>query len=63
MFDKLQKFPLAHDRVLQIEPCKLILVRAGGELERDVVENPVVELAVVFKFERADRMGDPFNGI
>src|SRR5258705_13727181 len=62
LFDQLQKLALAHDRVAEAQSRKFDLLRVrfgGGKL----LENPVVEGAMHLKFQRANRMRNPLDGI
>ena len=55
-----KQFALAQHRVGQIEPGELDLLRM---MNGQSIEKPVVERPVIFELQRADRMGDPFDGI
>ena len=57
---ELQQFSLAHDRVGQVQPREFDLL---WMIDPELVEVPVVERTVVFEFQRANRMRDPFDGI
>ena len=52
---------LRQQRVGQIEPRELILTRLGRH--RQLVEQPLIERAMVLEFQRADRMRDAFDGV
>ncbi len=61
LFNQFDHFSFAEDGISQIQPCKFDLLRMAGNFQ--CVQYPVVQRPVVFEFKRADRMGDPFNGI
>jgi len=57
-----RKFALGRDDVGEAQPTKLGL--AGSIVwQFELVEKPVVQLAVVLEFKRAERMGDTLEGI
>ena len=58
--DQFQELSLTHHRVGEIEPCKLDLLRMENLQLLDV---PVIERTVIFKFERANRMRDLLDRI
>ena len=53
---ELEQLPLAHECVGQVEPREFDLPRARRH--REVLNQPVVERAMIFEFERAQRVGD-----
>ncbi len=59
LVDQLQQLALAGNRVVQLQPGKFGLLRVAGD--GDVVQHPVVQRAMVFKFQRAQGMGDAFQ--
>ncbi len=59
-FDQADQLALAEHRVVEVETRKLDLL---GMVDFQLVQNPVIELAIDFKFQRTDRMGDPFDRI
>ena len=59
--DQRVELALAGQRILELQPRKLDLDRPRRGFE--VVENPVVERAMIFEFERAKRMGDALDRI
>ena len=59
--DQLAQVALAHDGVGDVQAGKLVLV--GLVLKADVVHNPVVQRAVVFKLDRAQRVGDALQRV
>ena len=58
---QLGQHPLGQQRVGEVEPRKLVLMRLGGH--RQLVEQPFVERAVVLEFQRADRMGNALDRV
>ena len=56
---ELQQPALAHDRVGQVQPRELHLV--GPRAERQRVEHPVVERAMILELERAERVRDALD--
>jgi len=60
LLHELQELPLAHDRVGEVEPGELDLLRM---VHAQLVEVPVVERPVVFEFKGADGVGDAFEGV
>ena len=58
--NQLQQLALAHHRVGQIEAGKLDLL---GMIDVQLIEKPVVQRAMVFKLQRADGVGDAFDGV
>ena len=50
-FDQFEEFPLAHHHVVEVQPSELVLVRS---VNAKLLDEPVVEDAVRFEFERAD---------
>ena len=77
--DQGHQLALAHHRVIQIQARELDLPRLGGFERQtavgqrchqfgvmrqiDLVHAPVVQRAVVFEFERAQRVGDALGGV
>ena len=59
--DELQQEALREDGVAQVEPRELVLPRPGRD--RQVLDEPVVEGAMVLELERADRVGDALDGV
>ena len=59
--DELQELPLAHQRVGEVEAGELGLPRRVGE--RQGVDQPVVDVAVVLELQRAERVGDALDGV
>ncbi len=60
-FNQFDKPSLTQNRVIQIETRKLDLLGMTGDFQ--LVEDPIIQGAIVFKFQRAKRMGNPFNRI
>jgi hypothetical protein len=59
-----QQLALAHDRVGQVEPGELDLLRVGGVRRPALVlDEPVVERAVVLELQRAERVGDALDRV
>ena len=58
-FNKLAKIALTHNGICHIKTCKFILMRLM--LKPNVINNPVIEGTVVFKFNRAQGMCNPFK--
>ena len=57
-----QEHALAEHRVFEVQACELVLARLRlGHVQ--LVEDPVVELAIVLELERAHRVGDAFDGV
>ncbi len=52
---------LRQHRMGQIEPGEFVLVRVRGH--RQVFQKPVVKRPVILEFQRADGMGDAFDGV
>ena len=61
LLDQLQELALAHHRVGQVEAGKFVLLRAVDA--EQVVQEPVVEGAVVLELQGADGVGDPLDGV
>src|SRR5258708_7601569 len=57
---QLQKLALTHHRKAEIEPGKFILM---GREYFQLIDKPVVQWAMRYKFQRTDGMGDIFDGI
>ena len=60
-FDQREQLAFAGERVGEFQPCKLVLVRARGDLA--VGHAPIVERAMVLKLQRAYRMRDALECI
>ena len=60
-FDECAQLAFAHDRVVDAEAGELDLTRLCGQ--RDVVDNPIVQRAVILKFERTQRVRDVLHGV
>ena len=56
-----QEHALRQDRVSQVEPGELVLMRARGH--RQVLDEPVVERPVVLELQRADRVRDALDRV
>ena len=56
-----EQHPLREHGVGEVEPRELVLV--GHVRHREVLDEPVVERPVDLELERADRMGDPLDGV
>ncbi len=54
------KFSLAHHRVAEIEAGEFDLLRV---IDAQLFNEPIVQWPVIFKFQCANGMGNPFNGI
>ena len=61
LLHEFQEPPLAHHRVVEIQPRELDLPRVGRDVH--LFEDPVVELAVVLELQGAERVGDPFQRV
>ncbi len=61
LLHQFHKLSLAHDCVTEIETGKLNLLRVTIAIQ--FIKKPVIQWAVVLKFESADRMRDPLHGI
>ena len=59
--DETGQYPLRQHGVEEIEARELVLPGPGGH--RQVVDQPVIERAVVLELEGAERMGHPFDGV
>ena len=57
-----QEFPLAHDRVVQVQAGKLVLV-GPGFFEPHLVQQPVVDLPVVVELQGTEGVGDAFESV
>ena len=60
-FHQLQQLALAHDSVREIQTRELDLLGVTGDAQ--FVEEPVVQRAMILKFQRTNGMGDPFDRI
>lgn len=60
LLNQLQQFAFAHHGVGQIHPSKLHLSRM---VDAQRLAEPIVKGSVVFEFESANRVSDPFNRI
>ena len=58
--NELQQFALAHDGVVEIQTCKLDLLRV---MDVQRFAEPVVERTVHLEFQRADGMRDALDGV
>ncbi len=58
--DQLDELALAHHRMRQVEPRKLDLPRM---VDAELVEEPVIERAMVLVLERAERVRDSLDGV
>ena len=61
LLHQLQQLALAHHRVVQVEPRELDLLRPVAV--EQVIDQPVVERAVIFELERAERVRDALERI
>ena len=61
--NQLIQLAFGSDGIQQFQTGKFVLARAGGVRRGNIVEHPIVQRAMRFKFERAQRMGDAFDGI
>ena len=61
LLHELQQLALAHHRVIEVEAGELDLLWLV--VFDQVVHEPVVERPVILEFQRAERMGDPFQRI
>ncbi len=61
ILDELAEHPLAHHRVAQVEPRALDLLRVG--VDRELVQDPVVERPVVLELQGAQRVGDALDRV
>ena len=59
-FDQVHELSLGHDRVAEVEPGELDLPRM---VDLKLVEEPVVQGAMVLELQRAQRMRDAFDGV
>ena len=60
-FHQFPEFAFAHDRVGKGKACKFQLTGLGGGIQ--IFDEPVVQGTVDLKFQRADGVGDPFDGV
>ncbi len=65
LLDEPQQLALAHHGVIQVEPSKFVLPRTFRLLLRlqTMLENPVVNLAIVLELKRAERMRNAFDRV
>ena len=63
LLDQLEQLAFAHDRGGQVEPRELGLARTVREGVAERIEHPVVERAVNFELQRAERVGHPFERV
>ena len=65
LLDERQELPLAHHRVVQVQPRELDLLRPRAErgVVADVVHDPVVQRAMILELERAQRVRNPLDRI
>lgn len=61
LFYQCQELALAHDGVGQVEAGELDLARLGGD--GDVVDEPLIQRAMVLEFEGANRVRDVLDGV
>src|SRR5690606_16020276 len=61
LVDQQLELALAGDRVVQVEPGKLVLARLGRY--RQVVQEPLVQGPVILELQGTDRMGDALDGV
>ncbi len=61
LVDQLLELALAGHGIAQVEAREFVLARPGRH--RQVIEEPVVQRAMTFELQGADRMGDAFDGI
>jgi hypothetical protein len=59
--NELGQHPLRQHRVGEIEPRELVLM--GPRRYRQVVDQPVIKRTVILELQRADRVGDAFDGV
>ena len=62
-FDEDAEFALTHNQIRHIEAGKFNLPGQLAFRIFPVLNAPFIERTMVFKFESADRMGDPFNSV
>ena len=55
-----QEFPLGHDRVVEVEAGKFNL---SAREDAELLDEPLVQGAVDFEFQRAQAVGDVFDGV
>jgi hypothetical protein len=60
LLDQLQQLALAHQRVGEVQPGELDLLRV---VDAELVEEPVVERPVVLELQRADRVGNALDRV
>ena len=60
LFNQLDQFAFAQHGVGEIQAGKFDL---PGMIDPQCIQHPVIELTVVFKFQGAQRMGNPLDGI
>ena len=53
--------PFAHHRVAEVKPGEFILMRAMRDA--DVIQEPIVQRAVILELQRAHRVRDPFDRV
>ena len=58
--DKLEQFPLGHHRIGQVQTIKFDLLRM---VHAKCSQEPIVQWAMVFKFEGANRIGHAFDAV
>ena len=59
--DQFQKIPLAHHGIGHVQAGKFTLF--GLFLEIDVIDDPLIQRTVVFKFQRTQRIGDALQRV
>ena len=57
---QLQEFTLAHHRIVEVEPCKFVLMRRK---DAELCYEPIVERAVNVEFQGANRVRYLFYGV
>ena len=61
--NQLVELAFGRDGIQQFQARELVLMWARGVRRGNVVQHPVIQRAVGFKFERAQRVGDAFDGV
>ncbi|EFQ62581.1 hypothetical protein PFWH6_3658 [Pseudomonas fluorescens WH6] len=59
--DQLLELALTGDGVVQVQTAELVLARLGRH--RQVAQEPLVQRAMAFELQRADGVGDAFDGV
>ena len=60
VFNKLEEFAFAHNRISQVEPCELVLVAWE---DTQLLNEPVVQGAVNVKLQGTNRVCDALDGV